>query len=100
MRDSAGHVSDSVERVEAAAPFTRVPFPPRRQVVLDVLSAAAGRYAVHALVEFDVSEAVDRMRADPEVSWTGFVVVTVGRAVASHPQLNARRVRNSLLQFA
>jgi pyruvate/2-oxoglutarate dehydrogenase complex dihydrolipoamide acyltransferase (E2) component len=33
------------------------------------------------------------------VSWTGFVVATVARAVAAHPELNARRAGGRLLVF-
>jgi len=57
--------------------------PAGRRVVLDVLQAATHRLCVHALVEFDVTEARRRLADAPEhVSWTGFVVATVGRAVA------------------
>ncbi len=100
MHGVADRRPDSGAASGGAAPFVRVPFPARRQVVLDVLSAAAGRYSVHALVEFDVTEAVARLRGDAEASWTGFVMATLGRAIARHPELNARRVRNSLLQFS
>lgn len=33
------------------------------------------------------------------VSWTGFVVATVGRAVALHPELNARRACRRIVRF-
>lgn len=71
-----------------------------RQVILDVLAGAARRYPVHALVEFDVTTAEQRLRdLDRTVSWTGFVVATVARAVAAHPELNARRAGRRLLVF-
>lgn len=71
-----------------------------RQVILDVLAGAARRYPVHALVEFDVTVAEQRRRdRGGAVSWTGFVVATVARAVAAHPELNARRAGGRLLVF-
>jgi pyruvate/2-oxoglutarate dehydrogenase complex dihydrolipoamide acyltransferase (E2) component len=71
-----------------------------RQVILDVLAGAARRYPVHALVEFDVTVAEQRLRdGGGAVSWTGFVVATVARAVAAHPELNARRAGGRLLVF-
>ncbi|HEX6336737.1 MAG TPA: 2-oxo acid dehydrogenase subunit E2 [Jiangellaceae bacterium] len=71
-----------------------------RQVILDVLAGAARRYPVHALVEFDVTVAEQRLRdRGGAVSWTGFVVATVARALAAHPELNARRAGGRLLVF-
>ncbi|HEX6232711.1 MAG TPA: 2-oxo acid dehydrogenase subunit E2 [Jiangellaceae bacterium] len=73
--------------------------PRGRQVVLDVLAGAAQRYPVHALVEFDVTVAEQRLRDRGAVSWTGFVVAAVARAVAAHPDVNARRAGRRLLVF-
>jgi len=71
-----------------------------RQVILDVLAGAARRYPVHALVEFDVTVAQQRLRdRGGAVSWTGFVVASVARAIAAHPELNARRAGRRLLVF-
>lgn len=76
------------------------PIPPDRVVVLDWLMRASRTFPVHGLVEFDVSLAVSRIRAsDPPVSWTGFVVATMGRAVARHPEVNARRAGGKVLTF-
>jgi pyruvate/2-oxoglutarate dehydrogenase complex dihydrolipoamide acyltransferase (E2) component len=74
--------------------------PPERRPVLDRLIGASRRYQVHALVELDVSEAKSRMaRAEPHVSWTGFLLATIGRAVAAHPEVNARRAGGRILTF-
>jgi pyruvate/2-oxoglutarate dehydrogenase complex dihydrolipoamide acyltransferase (E2) component len=71
-----------------------------RRPVLDRLAGASRRFQVHALVELDVGEARARLAgAEPRVSWTGFVVATLGRAVARHPEVNARRVGNRILMF-
>lgn len=76
------------------------PVPPHRQVVLDMLSSATRRFPIHGIVELDVGRAKECMAgADPPVSWTGFVIATVARAVAAHPEVNARRVGNRVLYF-
>ena len=47
-----------------------------------------------------MSRAAEQMRlAQPSVTWTGFVVATVARAVAQHPEVNARKAGNRLLLF-
>ena len=55
---------------------------------------------VHALLEVDVTEPMARIeRAEPRVSWTGFIIATVARAVAVHPEVNARKAGNQVLSF-
>ncbi len=39
------------------------------------------------------------MHAEPRVSWTGFVIASVARAVALHPEVNARKAGNQILSF-
>ena len=74
--------------------------PRERRPVLDRLVGASRRHQVHALVELDVSEARRRMaRAEPHVSWTGFVIATLARAVAAHPEVNARRAGDRIVTF-
>jgi pyruvate dehydrogenase E2 component (dihydrolipoamide acetyltransferase) len=64
------------------------------------LTSASRRFQVHALVELDVTVATDRLRrAESSVSWTGFVIATVARAVAQHPEVNARKAGNKVLYF-
>lgn len=76
------------------------PVPRNRQVVLDMLTGAARRFPVHGLVEFDVGQASGRLaESEPPVSWTGFVIATVSRAVALHPEVNARRAGNRVMFF-
>ena len=67
-----------------------------RQVVLDVLTGAARRLPVHGLVESASSRIVD---SQPPVSWTGFVIATLARTVALHPEVNARRAGGRVLFF-
>lgn len=76
------------------------PVPRNRQVVLDALTGAARRFPVHGLVEFDVGQASSRLAgSQPPVSWTGFVIATMARAVALHPEVNTRRAGNRMLVF-
>lgn len=85
---------------DGTAGYVVRPVPRSRQVVLDALTGAARRFPVHGLVEFDVGQASDRLaESEPPVSWTGFVIATVARPVAQHPEVNARRVGNRMLFF-
>ena len=68
--------------------------------MLDRLAGASRRFQVHALVELEVTEAASRIEAAmPRVSWTGFVIASVARAIASHPEVNTRKAGNNLLTF-
>ncbi|MUN06667.1 2-oxo acid dehydrogenase subunit E2 [Agromyces luteolus] len=74
--------------------------PRERRPVLDRLAGARRRFQVHALVELDVAEADARLAvAEPHVSWTGFVVASLARAVAEHPDVNVRRAGGRVLSF-
>ena len=76
------------------------PVPPERQPVLDRLSGASRRFQVHALAELDVGEATLRIKgAEPHVSWTGFLIASLARAVALHPEVNSRKAGDSILFF-
>jgi len=87
--ESDGHAGYVVRRV-----------PRNRQIVLDMLIGAARRFPVHGLVEFDVGHASSQLaQSESPVSWTGFVIATMARAVALHPEVNARRAGNRVLYF-
>jgi len=87
------------DRDEMAGYVVR-PVPRNRMVVLDLLAGAARRFQVHGLVEFDVGQASARLsKSEPPVSWTGFVIATMARAVALQPEVNARRAGNRVLFF-
>ena len=74
--------------------------PRDRRPVLDRLAGASRRFQVHALVELDVTEAAARMeQAEPRVSWTGFLIATLGRALVQHPDVNSRKAGNRILTF-
>jgi len=85
---------------DGTAGYVVRPVPRSRQVVLDALTGAARRFPVHGLVEFDAGQVSSRLtESEPPVSWTGFVIATVARAVALHPEVNARRAGNRVLFF-
>jgi len=74
--------------------------PPGRRAVLDRLAGASRRFQVHALVELDVSRARAGIRTAPApVTWTAFVIASVARAVAAHPELNARMSGSRVITF-
>lgn len=77
-----------------------VPVPHERLVVLDLLSLAARQRTVHGLVEVDITAARRRSArvADPP-TLTAFLIASLGRAVALHPELNARRAGRRLVLF-
>jgi len=76
------------------------PLPANRKVVVDRLFGAVRRFPIHGLVEFDVEQARSAIAgSEPPVSWTGFVIATLARAVARHPAVNARRAGNRVLYF-
>jgi pyruvate/2-oxoglutarate dehydrogenase complex dihydrolipoamide acyltransferase (E2) component len=74
--------------------------PRNRRPVLDRLASASRRFQVHALVELDVSAASARIAAAGQrVSWTGFVIASLARAVARHPEVNARMSGTRIITF-
>jgi hypothetical protein len=76
------------------------PVPPERQPVLDRLAGASRRFQVHALLELDVTDAKSCvLAAEPRVSWTAFVIASVARAVALHPEVNSRIAGSEILYF-
>ncbi|KQY21215.1 hypothetical protein ASD16_17990 [Cellulomonas sp. Root485] len=55
---------------------------------------------MHALLELDVTTPTALIAAsDPHVSWTAFVIASVARAVAMHPEVNARKAGNAIVSF-
>lgn len=100
-RDTSRAADPRVHQVPGGGPgYVVRPIPRERQPVLDRLVGASRRFQVHALVELDVTEPGARiLAAEPRVSWTGFVIASLARAVALHPEVNARRAGNQILYF-
>lgn len=102
MARAASRAADpSIHHIPGGGPgYVVRPVPRARQPVLDRLVGASRRFQVHALVELDVTEPRARiLAAEPRVSWTGFVIATMARAVALHPEVNARKAGNQVLYF-
>jgi len=76
--------------------FEVKPFPRGRQEIVDALEVGVGRHVVHALLEFDVTEA-RRWVAGREVSpgerlsFTAFLVASLARAIDGDRRLHASR---------
>lgn len=69
------------------------PFPKIRRAYLDVLREGHRRHIIHGLVEVDVAEPRQKLeaRADDGLSFTGFVVACVARAVDENKMMHAHR---------
>jgi pyruvate/2-oxoglutarate dehydrogenase complex dihydrolipoamide acyltransferase (E2) component len=68
------------------------PFPWTRRLVTAALQAGKRATPMHGLIEVDVTEA-KRLLADhePALSFTAFVIASVARAAAAHPEVHAYR---------
>lgn len=61
-------------------------------MVRDATRAGRRRAPIHGLVSLDVTEARRRLAAaDPPGSFTAFIVASVGRVAAAHPEVHAYR---------
>jgi pyruvate/2-oxoglutarate dehydrogenase complex dihydrolipoamide acyltransferase (E2) component len=86
-------------------PYAIEPFPPFRQLVVDGLDLAAGKHNIHGLVQVDITEARERIRQIKEttgerLSFTGFIVYCLARAVDENKHVQAYRDwRNRLVLF-
>jgi pyruvate/2-oxoglutarate dehydrogenase complex dihydrolipoamide acyltransferase (E2) component len=68
------------------------PFPADRRLVSGGLRAGRHMAPMHGLLDLDVTEATRRLAAhDPPLSFTAFVVASVARAAAAHPEVHAYR---------
>ena len=77
---------------EPPKPVTRRPFPPARRFVVKAMRAGRRAAPMHGLVQVDVTEPLAALRdGGHHRSLTAYVVVSVGRAVAAHPQVHAYR---------
>ena len=68
------------------------PFPPSRRLVTAAVRAGRRIMPMHGLFDVDITTA-RRLLAedDPPLSLTAFVVASIGRAAAAHPQVHAYR---------
>lgn len=81
-------------------------FPKVRRAYIDVLREGHRRHIIHGLVEVDVADARQRIRetahaGGTRLSFTGFVVACVAKAVDENPMMHAHRWgRSRLVLFA
>jgi len=100
IRATPGGDLDSQGTGDGGSGYVLRRVPKDRQPVLDRLAGASRRFQVHTLIELDVTVPKARLaEAEPHVSWTGFVLATLARAVALHPDVNARKAGNRILTF-
>jgi pyruvate/2-oxoglutarate dehydrogenase complex dihydrolipoamide acyltransferase (E2) component len=68
------------------------PFPSNRRLVTAAMRAGKRTTPMHGLIDVDVTEANHLLGAhDPPLSFTAFVVASVARAAAAHPEVHAYR---------
>lgn len=68
------------------------PFPPSRRLVTAAVRAGRRIMPMHGLFDVDVSIARRRIAEhDPPLSFTAFVIASLGRAAALHPEVHAYR---------
>jgi pyruvate/2-oxoglutarate dehydrogenase complex dihydrolipoamide acyltransferase (E2) component len=72
------------------------PFPRERHDIVDALEVGVRRHMVHALLEFDVTDARQRVRAHQvgpgeRLSFTAFLVASLARAIDEDRRLHACR---------
>src|SRR3954451_8621693 len=68
------------------------PFPSSRRLVTAAVRAGRRIMPMHGLLDVDVTEARRLLAAgDPPLSTTAFVVASVARAAAAHPEVHAYR---------
>jgi pyruvate/2-oxoglutarate dehydrogenase complex dihydrolipoamide acyltransferase (E2) component len=68
------------------------PFPRDRRLVTGAMRAGRRTTPMHGLLELDVTEATRLLhQSDPPLSLTAFVVASVARAAAAHPEVHVYR---------
>ena len=68
------------------------PFPPSRRLVTAAVRAGRRIMPMHGLFDVDISTAKRRLgEHDPPLSFTAFVIATLARAAADHPEVHAYR---------
>lgn len=98
-RAYAGRVT---EGLVGAVQVSRIPL--RQLMAIDGLDAVTPGHRTFGLVEFDVTTALRRIadlqRSGRRVTLLAFVISSIGRALAEHPELNSIRQGRSVYRFA
>ena len=70
-------------------------FPREREIVVDAGYLGSGRHIIHGLLEVDVTRARELIHqgveAGPKLSFTAFIVASLGRSIAANPRVQAYR---------
>lgn len=90
--------------VESTSAYHVIPLSPARRLSVDLLQVAHGKHVVHGLVEVDVTLArrlIQEQAAETgeNLSFTGFVIAAVARAVSETPSVNAVRKGRHLIVY-
>jgi pyruvate/2-oxoglutarate dehydrogenase complex dihydrolipoamide acyltransferase (E2) component len=92
-------------RINTEDNYQIIPFPNNRQPVLETLETWALKHPIHGLIEVDVTKAREFIREYAEqtgenLSFTGFIIFCVGRAVDENKAVQAiRNWKNELVLF-
>lgn len=66
------------------------PFPPSRRLVTAAVRAGRRIRPMHGLFDVDITSARALLeRHEPPLSLTAFVIASIGRAAATHPEVHA-----------
>jgi pyruvate/2-oxoglutarate dehydrogenase complex dihydrolipoamide acyltransferase (E2) component len=86
-------------------PYRVEPIPPMRRFALDAGYLGRRRHVVHGLIEVDVTDARDLIRAHEQetgekLSFTAFIIHCLSKAIEEHPHVHAYRDwRNRLVIY-
>lgn len=91
---------DVADRAVRARGSTVRPFPPSRRLVIAAVRSGRRIVPMHGLFEVDVTEARRLLgECDPPLSFTAFVIASLARTAAAHPEVHAfRDWRGRLIQ--
>ena len=85
--------------------FIIKPFPPERLAIVDLLRLAKKYSTIYGIIELDVTKARNYIREHKEkkgeqLSFTGFIVLCMGKAIDENKIMHARRKgKNKLVIF-
>ncbi len=99
-----GAGSEAARGAKSKAGYEVIPLSPARKMSIDMLRVSHDKHVVHGLVEADVTEPRRRIRdhaarTGEKLSFTGFVIACVARAVAENRTLNAIRSGRRLVVY-
>jgi pyruvate/2-oxoglutarate dehydrogenase complex dihydrolipoamide acyltransferase (E2) component len=95
---------DGRENMDNVGPYEIKPFSKARQDIVVVSQEGKRRLNIHALLEFDVTDArktIKKLKEKEDISFTGWIVKCVGQAAHEHQQVNTYRLgRKKIVSFS